>query len=360
MTAVRLLPSLRSPLAGLACAAVVIGAVTILIYPLQELDPGVSSGVLYVLGVLLVATYWGLWLGLVTSVASAAALNYFHAAPTGQFGVKETSDFVAIGTLLVTAFVASVIADRARSRAEHAEQRLRLEEKLRRRDAERIRVEEVQASRARVLAAADKERRRVVRDVHDGAQQRLIHTVVTLKLAVQAMHDGNRANGEALVSEALQNAEQATSELRELVHGILPSVLTRGGLEAGIEDLASRFAIPFSADVSVGRFPAAIEAAAYFVVAEALTNVVKHSKAQSAEIRATVEGGLLKVEVRDDGVGGARTDGNGLLGLEDRLSTLDGRLLVDSPEDGGTLVAAVIPVQVAGAAGYRKRAASSG
>jgi signal transduction histidine kinase len=338
----------RSPLVGLACATLVVGAITLLIYPLQNLDPGVSSGVLYVLGVLLVATYWGLWPGLLTAAASVLALDYFHTSPEGKFVAgKDAGDLFAIGSLLVTEVVASIIADRARSRAEHAEQRLLLEAELRRRDAERIRLEEVQASRARVLTAADKERRRVVRDLHDGAQQRLVHTVVTLKLAVQAVQDENTADGDALVTEALRHAEQATTELRELAHGILPSVLTRGGLQAGLEDLASRVSLPFSADVSVGRLPPAIEATAYFVVAEALTNVVKHSGADSAEVKASVEGDLLRVEVRDNGVGGARTDGTGLIGIEDRLSTLDGRLRVESPHGGGTLIAAEIPVPVA-------------
>ena len=133
--------------AGLAAAAVIVTAVTLVLYPLRELDPGVSSGVLYVLGVLLVSVYWGLQLGLATSVASAAALYYFHTSPAG-FHVKDAGDLVAIGTLLLTACVASVIADGARLRAEDAEQRLRLEEELRLRDAERIRLEEVRAPRA--------------------------------------------------------------------------------------------------------------------------------------------------------------------------------------------------------------------
>jgi signal transduction histidine kinase len=318
----------RSPLVGLICSALVVSVITLLIYPLQHLDPGVSSGVLYVLGVLLIAINWGLWLGLLTSLASAAALNYFHASPTREFlAGKDAGDLVAIGTLLLTGFVASAIADRARSRAE------------------RVRLQEVRASRARVLAAADEERRRVVRDLHDGAQQRLVHTVVTLKLARQEMQAEGTAIGEALVNEALHHAEHGTTELRELVHGILPSALTRGGLQAGIEELAARIPVPFSADISVGRLPPAIEATAYFVVAEALTNVVKHSRADSAAVTAALDGDLLRVEVRDSGVGGARRDANGLLGLQDRLSALDGRLRVESPPGRGTVIAAEIPVR---------------
>jgi PAS domain S-box-containing protein len=202
---------------------------------------------------------------------------------------------------------------------------------------------ELTASRARIVAAADEERRRVVRDLHDGVQQRLIHTVITLKLAQRAM-ERDAGDPPSLLREALDNAQRATAELRELSHGIMPSVLTTGGLRAGVGALASRTPVPVEVEISAGRLPATIEAAAYFVVAEALTNVAKHSRAASAAVAARVENGTLRVEVRDDGVGGARSDGSGLQGLRDRLAALDGQLEVDCPADGGTLVAAVIPI----------------
>jgi signal transduction histidine kinase len=332
----------RSPARGVAVAVLVVGAVTLLVYPLQTLDPGVSSGVLYVLGVLLISARWGLRLGLLTSIASAAALFYFHTSPAGLH-TKTASDLVAIGTLLVTSAVATMIANSARLRAEEAERRLRLEEELRRREAERIRMDELRASRARVMKAADEERRRVVRDLHDGAQQRLVHTIVTLKLARQALGQ-NGGGAPALVQEALEQAEQATAELRELAHGILPSALTRGGLRAGIEALTSRMRVPVGTAVSAPRLPAAIESTAYFVVAEALTNVAKHSRATRAEINVFVEDGVLHVRVRDNGVGGAERNGGGLVGLEDRLAVLKGTLEIESPCGAGTLVAAGIPV----------------
>jgi signal transduction histidine kinase len=204
-------------------------------------------------------------------------------------------------------------------------------------------------SRARIVAAADEERRRVVRDLHDGAQQRLVHTVVTLKLAQRA-RGNDEPSRDALVTEALGEAEQAMSELRELAHGILPSILTRGGLRAGLEALASRIPIPVDVSVTDERLPAAVEATAYFVVAEALTNVAKHSHAARAGVVVEVDSGSLRVLVRDDGVGGAQPYGNGLVGLADRLAVLNGRLRIESPDDGGTLVAAVIPLsdQLAG------------
>jgi PAS domain S-box-containing protein len=199
------------------------------------------------------------------------------------------------------------------------------------------------ASRARIVAAADDERRRVVRDLHDGAQQRLVHTVVTLKLAREALQSED-ADAWGLVTEALDHACHATDELRELSHGILPRVLTANGLQAGVGALASRAPVPVDVDVSVGRLPAEIEATAYFVVAEALTNVAKHAQAQSASVSAHVEDATLRVAVRDDGVGGAQTDGSGLLGLRDRVAALNGRLRVESPLESGTLVAADLPV----------------
>ncbi len=202
---------------------------------------------------------------------------------------------------------------------------------------------ELAGSRARIVAAADQERRRVVRDLHDGAQQRIVHTVITLKMARQALERGDDA---ALghVTAALESASNTNAELRELAHGILPSALTHGGLHAGVESLASRMPVPVDNDVVVGRLPAAVEATAYFVVAEALTNVAKHAQAARAAVEAHVEEDTLVLHVRDDGVGGARLDGSGIVGLRDRLAVLDGRLRVESPADGGTLVDAAIPL----------------
>jgi GAF domain-containing protein len=203
---------------------------------------------------------------------------------------------------------------------------------------------ELAASRARIVAAADESRRRIERDLHDGAQQRLVHAVIALKLAQRALANGD-ANAGELVGEALRHAEQANSELRELAHGILPAALTRGGLRAGVDTLVSRASLPVSAEICVGRLPAGVEATAYFVISEALANVVKHAHATAAAVTAGIEGGELRVEVRDDGVGGARGgEGSGLGGLEDRVSALNGRLVLDSPPGGGTSVCALLPV----------------
>jgi PAS domain S-box-containing protein len=200
------------------------------------------------------------------------------------------------------------------------------------------------ASRARIVEAADEERRRVVRDLHDGAQQRLVHTIVTLKLAQRELQGGD-GKGKSLVDEALEYAEHGNAELRELAHGILPAALTHGGLRAALDTYVTRLDIPVRVDVPDERFPADIEASAYFVVAEALTNVVKHSQAGSAEVAALVDGGTLHLEIGDDGIGGADPNGTGLVGMDDRVTALGGRLSIESPSGGGTCVTATVPLR---------------
>jgi signal transduction histidine kinase len=150
------------------------------------------------------------------------------------------------------------------------------------------------------------ERRRVVRDLHDGAQQRLVNAVVTLKLARGALRRGDDDAAQQLVDEGLEHATRANAELREFAHGILPAALARGGLRAGIETLVARMAaaVAVDVDIDVDRLPPEIEAPAYFVVAEALTNVAKHARASSVAVSAGVDDGVLRLEVRDDGVGG--------------------------------------------------------
>jgi len=203
------------------------------------------------------------------------------------------------------------------------------------------------ASRARIVAAADETRRRIERDLHDGAQQRLVHAVIVLKFALRALRHGEADAGE-LVAEALRHAEQANSELRELAHGILPSALALGGLRAGVESLVSRVSLPVRVEVSVDRLPASVEATAYFVISEALTNVVKHAHAARATVTARAENGHLHLEIRDDGIGGADPGrGSGLVGLSDRIEAVGGRLEVASPAGRGTRLLIEIPVGVA-------------
>jgi signal transduction histidine kinase len=203
--------------------------------------------------------------------------------------------------------------------------------------------DQLTASRVRLLTEGDEARRRVVRDLHDGAQQRLVHAILTLKLAERALGEQD-GDVESLIGEALEQVEHGNAELRELAHGILPPVLTRGGLRAGVNSLATRLALPVEVDIPAERFPEEIEASAYFIVAGALTNVVKHAQAERAEVRVSVPDGILHVEVRDDGIGGADAEGGGLIGLRDRATALGGWLDVESPASGGTLLSAALPL----------------
>jgi signal transduction histidine kinase len=206
-------------------------------------------------------------------------------------------------------------------------------------------LEEVRASRARIVKAGDEERRRVERDLHDGAQQRLVTLSLALRMAQeQAAGERNGALA-ATLAEAVEEVRLALWELRELARGLHPTILTEAGLGPALESLAERSIVPATIeDTPAERLPAQVEATAYFVVSEALANVAKYSEAGSVTVRARREDGGPVVEVCDDGVGGADpAAGSGLRGLADRVAALDGRLRVESPPGGGTLVLAEIP-----------------
>jgi PAS domain S-box-containing protein len=204
--------------------------------------------------------------------------------------------------------------------------------------------EELRASRARMVQAADEARRRIERDLHDGAQQRLVGLALDLRLARSRMaSDPDEAV--RLLDEATEELAAATSELRELARGIHPAVLTDGGLEPALRSLVARSSLPTRLDVADDRRQApAIEVTAYFTVAEALTNVARYAEASAVEVGLRYEDGALVVDVRDDGRGGADpAAGSGLRGLADRVSALDGRLSVHSPAGEGTSIRAEIP-----------------
>jgi signal transduction histidine kinase len=202
------------------------------------------------------------------------------------------------------------------------------------------------ASRARVVATADETRRRLQRDVHDGAQQRLVQTVITLKLGRDAAAKG--APAADLINEALRHAERANAELRELVHGILPASLSRGGLRSGLESLIADTTTPVDLEFSAPRLPTETEITAYFIVAEALANVVKHAAANLARVRVSIDARSLIVEVSDDGAGGAdATRGSGLTGLQDRVDAAGGTLTITSDLGGGTTLRASLPIGAA-------------
>jgi PAS domain S-box-containing protein len=206
--------------------------------------------------------------------------------------------------------------------------------------------QELRASRARIVAAADDARRRLERDLHDGAQQRLVELALDLRMARSSLESRSGETGE-LLDVALDDLAQATAELRELARGIHPAALTEGGLRPALEALGDRSTLPVRPLAAPAeRFPPAVEAAAYFVVAEGLTNATRYAAAKRAEVEVRHADGRLTVEVRDNGRGGADPGaGSGLTGLADRLAALDGRLEVHSPPGGGTTLRAEIPCE---------------
>jgi signal transduction histidine kinase len=207
------------------------------------------------------------------------------------------------------------------------------------------RVSELEISRERVVGAAEAERQRIERDLHDGAQQRLVMLAMELGRA-QAKFADDPEGAKVLLDQAHVQAKEALTELRNLVRGVHPPVLTDRGLDAALSGLAALCPIPVDVHVDVPVRPkSSVEAVAYFMVAEALTNVAKHSRASHARI--VVEGhgypGTLTVMVSDDGIGGADIHSPGLSGLADRVSGVDGRLSVESPSGGPTIIAAELP-----------------
>jgi signal transduction histidine kinase len=204
--------------------------------------------------------------------------------------------------------------------------------------------QQLAASRARIVEAGDAERRRLERNLHDGAQQRLVSLALNLRLAARACDPTDESSRSAF-DRAGEELAQALEELRELARGIHPAVLSDRGLEPAIEALAARTPVPVRWAIELEqRLPEPVEAAAYYVVAEALTNAAKHARASEVSVRIARTNGLAEIEVADDGIGGAGAEGgSGLRGLADRVEALGGRLRLDSPIGSGTTVRAEIP-----------------
>lgn len=204
----------------------------------------------------------------------------------------------------------------------------------------RAQLEEVRASRVRIIEAGDEERRRVERDLHDGAQQRLV------ALAMRLEHARATAAGSTqLIDEVTAELREAIAEVRGLAHGLYPPILTEAGLAAAVDSLAERASIPVDVSIPEGRFAPAIEVTAYFVVAEALTNVARHARATTARVHAAVVDDVLTLTIADDGRGGADPNrGTGLRGLSDRVAAIGGSLEIASSAEHGTMVRAEFPL----------------
>jgi signal transduction histidine kinase len=305
---------------ALAAITVAVAICTALVYPLKRVAPVDSLAVVYLVAVLLISAIWGLWLGVITALASVLAFDYFQLPPVGNLSLRHGSDWVALATFVIAATVGGYGARVAHSRSE------------------------VIASRARIIAAADAARECLARDLHDGTQQRLVTTVVNLQLADQAF-DRDVHGARELLQAALAEAGEALSELRELAHGVHPSILTNRGLGAAAAALAARSPLPVEVAVGDERYPPHVEVAGYFFIAEALTNVVKHAQATHAELNVRRRDGDLLIDVRDDGVGGADSAGSagsGIRGLRDRIEALGGQMQIASPPGHGTHLHAAI------------------
>jgi signal transduction histidine kinase len=215
----------------------------------------------------------------------------------------------------------------------------------RRARALRERVDHLRDARYRIITAVDAERQRIERDLHDGAQQRLVALTVTLGMAESRLANDPEAAAE-LIAKAREEAQLAVKELRELAHGIHPTLLSERGLGAALEALAVRAPVPVSINgVPEDRLPPVVESTAYYVTAEALTNVAKYARADQAFVHLSVEDDRLRLQVGDDGVGGADPSGTGLRGLRDRVDALDGEIEIHSPPGNGTTVTVELPLQ---------------
>jgi signal transduction histidine kinase len=495
---------LPAPL-GLAVAVGCIGAETAVLLLLKRFAPDNSFGVLYLIGVLIVATGWNAGLATATAVASAIAYDYFRRWPDVTGGLGQVEDWVALCVFVVVGLVAHILAGIARARAADAEERRREAETSRealgilaeqqaalrrvatlvasgvpaseifpavtqelarslgvenaslwryepdgtatlvaacddpgqtarmpvgsrwslegenivavvadtgqpaRMDSHETALGDVAAmirrlglrsgvgapiivqkriwgvavvgsspmellppdteqrvgeftelvataianaeahaaltaSRARIVTAADDARRRLERDLHDGAQQRLVSLAVQLR-SIEAGVPSELGSLKGQISDAVSGLNAASNDLQELARGIHPAILSRGGLGPALKTLARRCAIPVTVHLDLGgRIPEAAEVAAYYVVAEAITNSTRHAQASGMDIDVRVDGSELVLSIRDDGVGGADTsNGSGLIGLIDRVEALGGHLQIASPSGGGTALHVAIP-----------------
>jgi signal transduction histidine kinase len=303
------------------------------------------------IGYAFVLPFWGV-LGFAAAAfwaSGIAALLYpawrwLWPVQAGSYGtITSTGDLAAIAAAGLVVTVAGAWVVRAAARLDAGLVRRMLGPSPA--DLSR-RIDALRASRAAAVSQAAEERRRIERDLHDGVQARLVALAMDLGMARQRIEAGEQSQAAAgLIAEAHEEAIRAMNDLRDLARGVHPAVLTERGLDAALSALIARSPVPVAVNVSLpDRPPAAVEAIAYFVIAEALTNIVKHSKASHATVAVQQAGNVIIVEVTDDGVGGAHAShGGGLAGLLERLQGIDGQLIVSSPHGGPTVIRAELP-----------------
>jgi signal transduction histidine kinase len=298
---------------------------------------GLAGFLLFTLIVVLaVALRAGFVPSLVSVVIGVLLGGYFFIAPYDSLRVYlRVSDVPLIAYLIVGSVLGLLVDELAKVAGEQRELR-----------------HQVTASRGRIVAAADEARRRIERDLHDGAQQRIVALTLGLKTAQMAVPNELSELSQEL-STIAEGLSGVTNDLREMARGIHPSILAEGGIVPALRTLARRSGVPVELELDAdGRLPEQIEVAAYYVVSESLTNIAKHAQASLARLSATLDATELRILVTDDGRGGADTTaGSGLIGLRDRVEALGGRLSISSPSGFGTAIEAIFPRETeAGAA----------
>jgi signal transduction histidine kinase len=317
-------------LSGLLASVAMVAAVSGLVALLDPRVPPLYLLALYALGVVAIAMVWDTGLAVVNAVLAVTVFDYLFIPPLHTLGVEDMADVVALVVFLATAIVVGVPASRLR-RAVLESERL---------------SKELAASRARVIAAGDEVRRRVERDLHDGAQQHLISLAFELRIA----QDTVPVELPTLRADLGQVAEELTEvmeELREISRGLHPTILSEGGLGPALRTLTQRSAVPVELHLNINsRYPQPVEVAAYYVVCEALTNATKHADASRTEVVLEERDSTLRLRVCDDGIGGAEPQrGSGLIGLRDRVEALGGSIDVTSPVSQGTVIQVSLPIE---------------
>jgi signal transduction histidine kinase len=315
---------------GLLASVAMVAAVSGLVALLDPRVPPLYLLALYPLAVVAIAMVWGTGLAVVSAVLSVTVFDYLFIPPLHTLGVDNLADVVALVVFLATAVVVGVPAGRLR--------RALLE-------AERL-SNELAASRARVISAGDEVRRRVERDLHDGAQQRLISLAFELRIAQDTLPVG-LSTLRADLGQVAEELTEVMEELREIARGLHPTTLSKGGLGPALRTLAQRSAIPVELHLNaVSRYTQPVEVAAYYVVCEALTNATKHADASRTEVVVEERDSTLRLRVCDDGIGGAEPKrGSGLIGLRDRIEALGGSIEVRSPVSRGTVIQVSLPIE---------------
>lgn len=320
---------------GLLVAAGLIAGEVAVVRLLRDPPPHSTYAIVFMFGVLIMSAGWGLGLSVLTTIASAFAYLQVH-LDGGPLLPLKPIDALTLSVFLPIAGLANVLGWQLRTRAREAHESWR--------EAMAARAELV-ASRARIVTAADNARRAIERDLHDGAQQRLVTLALQARTLQMAIPE-DPAELRSRIAAIGDGLRTASDELRELAHGVHPAILSRGGLRPALRDLGRRAPLPVDVHVDVPvRLPQAVEIAAYYTVAEALTNAAKHAQASAVTVHVDTDATSLRITVTDDGVGGASLDaGSGLRGLEDRVAALGGTLRLSSTIGVGTALVAEMPL----------------